>query len=517
MARFSIRIVTAIGVFLLFAFFMYSIYIPANGSLSGKWKITMNGRTFTRVVPFDVTVKNPTYVIATKEFSSPNVDTLVIPGIDGGGCEVYINDHLIYQNGDMKKGTANIWNKVHVISFDPKILRKHNVIKIRFYALYNAGITFIPYMGKYDNLRLKILFVKFFKYNIIFVMMGMMLSLALILFTLSALDKENHTKYFMIAMAAVFMIVYLIDLTGWDARDVFHYLLIRKISLVSLYMSIYLFFDGMERELFNSLKFSKLFLFLTLASSFYTLIQRTPYSFKSSLLFGQFTITLMLATLLVEVYYRKAIKLVYPVTLVNLLMGLYAVLEMVNMKLSFGPMIVTYSTTTIIGSIGIMLTENYHRNYSTMIVSHKRALTDPLTRVFNRGLLNELSLSAQDVIVMIDMDNFKRVNDTYGHNTGDKVLKLFCNISEKNLRKGDFIVRYGGDEFLLILENCTKKDAISIAERIRKSFEEEAKEYKVTFSYGAERVEKDLTTAIKKADAKMYSMKDQRKPKKVLK
>ena len=71
---------------------------------------------------------------------------------------------------------------------------------------------------------------------------------------------------------------------------------------------------------------------------------------------------------------------------------------------------------------------------------------------------------------MFDIDHFKKVNDTYGHQTGDIVLKKFVDILKKNLRldKSDVLGRYGGEEFLVILVNKNKKIAFNMGERVRK-------------------------------------------------
>ncbi len=505
------RLTVAGGMFLIFTVFAYNLCVPSNNVLAGKWEVISRTGTFTTSVPFEVKVKTPQWVIAQKEFSLSHANRLIIPGVNGGGMEVYINGHLVYQSGDIKNGHANMWNSVHVISFDPSILKKHNILRIKFYALYNAGLSFIPYIGNYDNLRMKIMFVNFFKYDIVFFMMGMMMSLAAVLFTISALEREGRRKYFAIAMASLLTIVYLVDLVGWNAGSVFVYLLVRKISMVSLYFAIFLFFYAMEKELFNSFKISKIFLTLTILVSIYVVLQPSPLAFHSSLFVGKIFLGVSVIILLFEVYRKKAVKYLFPITLANLLTVFYFVLELKGLRNSFGPIVVIYSTMTVIGSIGIMLTENYHRNYSTKIVLYKEALLDPLTRVFNRKVLEEVPLSTGDVVVMVDMDDFKKVNDIHGHDVGDELLKLFCAVSERNLRKGDMIVRYGGDEFLLILENCTKKDAVTIVQRIRETFRKESKPYHLTFSFGVERVTKNLATALKKADAKMYSMKEQLK------
>ncbi len=108
------------------------------------------------------------------------------------------------------------------------------------------------------------------------------------------------------------------------------------------------------------------------------------------------------------------------------------------------------------------------------------ALTDALTGIANRKLFDTtLRQRAMDVIetgddlslLMIDIDHFKKFNDTWGHQTGDDVLKLVAKTLMDNLRNGDTPARYGGEEFSVILPKANLEEAVGIANRIRKSFE----------------------------------------------
>ena len=102
---------------------------------------------------------------------------------------------------------------------------------------------------------------------------------------------------------------------------------------------------------------------------------------------------------------------------------------------------------------------------------------DPLTGLFNRRVFleklnhekNRLArkFNASTVLLMLDLDHFKQVNDKYGHRTGDLVLKTFSKIVLENIRILDVPARLGGEEFAILLVGVTKKEAEIIAERLR--------------------------------------------------
>ncbi len=109
------------------------------------------------------------------------------------------------------------------------------------------------------------------------------------------------------------------------------------------------------------------------------------------------------------------------------------------------------------------------------------AETDGLTGIYNRKkvdeeLLKEFSKAIRSnkplAIILIDIDNFKKVNDVWGHLMGDEIIKCVTQIAQGNIRKGDCIGRWGGEEFLILCPNTNEQEGYKVAERIRKEIEE---------------------------------------------
>jgi len=116
------------------------------------------------------------------------------------------------------------------------------------------------------------------------------------------------------------------------------------------------------------------------------------------------------------------------------------------------------------------------RNIKYVVQLKELSTTDRLTELYNRSYLEpflEKEIEAarrknQKVsVIMVDMDHFKEINDTYGHTVGDHVLTIFAQVVLKCIRKTDVIARYGGDEFIVVLPNTDTETAKLIAERIR--------------------------------------------------
>lgn len=145
---------------------------------------------------------------------------------------------------------------------------------------------------------------------------------------------------------------------------------------------------------------------------------------------------------------------------------------------------------------------------------------DLLTNLYNRTYFekNAKELIKKNIpfsVVFIDLDNFKYVNDTFGHNKGDEILKSTADILRKNLKGKDIIARFGGDEFVAAIIECDKNCTKKMFENIQKKINNAFKEYNVTASIGISYFPevKTYEELIKEADNKMYKSKKEGKNK----
>jgi len=151
------------------------------------------------------------------------------------------------------------------------------------------------------------------------------------------------------------------------------------------------------------------------------------------------------------------------------------------------------------------------------------ATKDTLTGAYSRRYLEKVrkeweaeSLAGvlQTTIVFIDIDDFKGLNDQYGHDAGDAALKYLVNAFEKNIRSDDVLIRQGGDEFILILKNCFMHKAIEIMAKVDHTLKQhEGFEHTVNISYGISEITsiEQYDQVMKDTDQKMYDNKKQNK------
>ena len=137
------------------------------------------------------------------------------------------------------------------------------------------------------------------------------------------------------------------------------------------------------------------------------------------------------------------------------------------------------------------------------------ACTDSLTHLGNRRSLEKAF--NYDSVILGDIDHFKMINDKYGHKSGDLVLIEVSNVFKKFVRESDLVCRWGGEEFVILLKNCTNEDAYKKAMQLKDQISLLSNEFgfKISMSFGISSIlDKPLSKAIEEADQAMYKSKE---------
>lgn len=188
--------------------------------------------------------------------------------------------------------------------------------------------------------------------------------------------------------------------------------------------------------------------------------------------------------------------------------------KMINyLNYNFKIMCIVLTLSFILGLILKLFINNKELNFL--------AKRDRLTGVYNRHKIEEIlnlelnRANRYDLkfsILILDIDYFKEVNDTYGHNKGDQVLKKMCNLIGKNIRDADTLGRWGGEEFIIIAPETNIDKSFQLANKLRKIISQYnfIKDKKVTVSIGLAEYEKNysIDEIISRADKALYKAKN---------
>ncbi len=145
-------------------------------------------------------------------------------------------------------------------------------------------------------------------------------------------------------------------------------------------------------------------------------------------------------------------------------------------------------------------------------LNNRRSFNTDALRLFQLAIRHQKSLSC----AMLDIDFFKHVNDTYGHNYGDKVLVTLAKVCKKQLRKTDLLARFGGEEFCFLFPETDIKSAAIITERLRNSiskleFDSEKDRFSITVSIGVSNLlnsNDNMEDMLKRSDDSLYKAKE---------
>jgi diguanylate cyclase (GGDEF)-like protein len=182
-----------------------------------------------------------------------------------------------------------------------------------------------------------------------------------------------------------------------------------------------------------------------------------------------------------------------------------------------------YKTCYSLCSLLYVLMENYHLKITASIDRLTNVfIRKYIEKTFNSELIKAEIDNSEFAVIMCDIDRFKSVNDRYGHQKGDEVLRRVAEILKNNLRESDIVGRYGGEEFIALLPNTDHANALTVSEKLRKAVEDATllgNEQPVTISFGISTYPEHGNTQeelIEKADQALYKAKDEGRNKSVI-
>ncbi|MBT4522958.1 MAG: diguanylate cyclase [Halieaceae bacterium] len=216
-------------------------------------------------------------------------------------------------------------------------------------------------------------------------------------------------------------------------------------------------------------------------------------------------------------------------TIILRLAAIYGVIEMGTLVMN--GMYPAFALEALILSVGIAgkIREQRRIEGAQRLKLESLASTDPLTGLYNRRRITDIAettlnsitihqpLTTTVAVLVVDIDHFKRVNDTWGHDVGDVVLKQVAATIKQTCRSGEVVARWGGEEFTVLLPSSDSSNALKVAERIRRNVENiplsriKPVSYRITVSIGLSTAIANETTFVeqfKQADEALYQAKE---------
>ncbi|AEX85011.1 diguanylate cyclase (GGDEF) domain-containing protein [Marinitoga piezophila KA3] len=479
------KFLTSLLLFMALLFFVSWLFLP-RGYVLKDWNIE---------VPFYKILETPDKITLETTFKKVDYNSLIIPKIAGTRIQVFINNNMIY---DFGSSSGNLWNKAFLVRFNKNILNENNTLKLVIEGAYDYGLRYYPYLVSENVANKYYLLIKIFNEDIYLIIIGSSLILGIILILLSY-REINRKHFFFLGLSLIFVGLYLIDFhTRVSNGSLMQYFILKKILITFSFLSSLYIMQSVEFYIYSYIK-DKFLIILTFLAIL--IIWATPnfYILKKVYDISNLIIILNLLAAVFRIH-QNALNLYYFSTwflLFTSFQSIIVVLFKINQ-----PVIFNYGMLIVSLSYGFHLVINYRLLAEHSNKMYKKAIMDPLTNAYNRSFLEEIPHKGK--LVLIDLDDLKKINDEFGHKKGDEILKEFVEIAKNNLRESDYVIRMGGDEFILIIN---AKNAENIIERIRNIFKNKTG---YDFSYGISDF-KEFYTSFEEADEKMYIMKKKKK------
>ncbi len=405
---------------------------------------------------------------------------LVFPQVSGSSLEVFFDGEKLGTRGDPVAGQSSIWNSVHQFSVSGGLDPGEHYIEARIQGTYEAGIVTMPYLVDADTQALRLFLLAFLTNYSIWLSIGCILIVSLIVLSMGIFSEKSGSANLLLGLAGIAVSIFLTDFV-YIERLPFSLVAFKKLVVSLRHLSVAFFTIAYLRLLGKR---------LSVAAKIFTAVQLT--CFVIVVVYpGNIVDIKRLYSLTFLAFLPSLLYLLYKVirhsaetgTLSTLLFGIVVVflsagrdiVVMVLLRPDGLILISHYGFIVLALASGVFVVKDSLGQYKALALERSRSaafreesLRDELTGCHNRKLL---SLVAETLIkpyslIMFDIDDFKRINDTWGHEAGDRVLIDLVRLAGRNIRSYDYVVRTGGDEFLIILRSCPIKVACFLAERL---------------------------------------------------
>jgi diguanylate cyclase (GGDEF)-like protein len=390
---------------------------------------------------------------------------LIFPSINGAALRVHLDGSFLGSQGDFARGQSSIWNSAKAFPIQPGLLHVDAKMQIEILGMYEAGIIKQPYVMELGAARPRLVYLSFMSEQLVWLMCGAILVMGLAIMAIGYSSSKGLDGRMVLGFAAVCTGFFLADFLTFEYLPL-SLLAFKKIVVVLRHLAAILFIHGFLRLLGRKLDwFAKVFSVVQLVCAGLAFLPATVVALKGLYTYTYLTILPFQFYLLYLLYHtrqegpgRRLLLVGVSVGVVSAMHDILITLIIPNSILisHIGFMVLTLATTAFVVS-------DIMQNYRQLVIEQNRAeayreasLHDPLTGVFNRGILPLVreNLPGPFAVLLADLDDFKSINDRYGHLVGDRVLMDLVSVMARVFRRGDFLVRTGGDEFLAILPAC---------------------------------------------------------------
>ena len=496
--------------FLLLLGMLYLPYWGSSGENLEDWYRLGDGEPERITLPFVLHISRTNSVQFRTVTGPLEHESLCLAGLDINAMVVSVNGEYVFAAGDIANPTANLWNSMVAIPL-PDSGDRENEILLTLTGNFFISLTRFPFLEDSSRAIISASLHRILYHDFIILFTGAALLTGIFSIQSGLSGPKRNRGDILFGLACIVIIFYAQDYTfrlstgSWPV-----YSIVKRAIITSAFLGGALYVYSIDYHCNNRITLNRWFMVP------FTVSVAAPFCIPSLSLLMKvlpfMDIVLILQFVMITVMIIKT-KNYYPMYLIPTALIILSLIH-VTFVLSFhpgSPLVLPYAIVLSVSLFGIQFSrerQDIARERDSLKNTYNR---DPLTEAFNRHILSELDMKGYHMAVFMDFDNFKYYNDKYGHDRGDDLLRDFVLMAKHYLRNEDLLIRFGGDEFLILFRNVGEEEAHGIMERIRIRFLEKFGEGRIDLSYGLSPVSGREHLDIIELDEKMYSMKNSRK------
>ncbi|MEO8196913.1 MAG: GGDEF domain-containing protein [Thermoanaerobaculia bacterium] len=464
------------------------------------------------VAPFYRRLKAPESVRLCGSFAGVP-DLLVLPRLSGNALTVRIDGERRLSLGSASR-PASFWMQpqlIPLVDLRPLGAAAKHTVEVELYGLYDVGVRLPAYVTAWNRGGVRAGVLVWLTSDLIAVAAGLSLGVSILLLFYGLQQHRQRFEAILFGVAALAAVLYVPDFlpsAGNLGADLF--LLRRKLSLAGSFVFGSTLAWGLELSTRARWRIGPYAAGVAALLAIAALASPTQVELKTLSTFGSalFLPLAAYATFLAARFLEPRFAwlwVFFGASTVHLTLNL-----LTDSSYLF---LFHYGMLAAAVGGGVRLTTQLAAIARELGRATNAALTDPLTGARNRAFCDNLSLGPHDALALVDLDDFKLVNDRHGHQRGDRLLIDFARAARHRLRGTDHVVRLGGDEFLLVLKAATLPTARRVVEEVFETWCESAADLEPKASYGVVQVgDQPFNRAVAAADAAMYASKGMQPP-----